>query len=367
MTAWVLVVGGTGYFGRLLAEDLLRFGDCGVIVASRRREKAEALAAELMSSAPGRVRAAAADLDAPETLRAALDGTFAAVCAAGPFQSLRPSLLDACLERGVHYFDLADDRDFVLRARERARRAQKGRAVCSGWSAAPALTAVLARIAADGLDEGIEIDGQIAPGNRAPRRNGTVASLLHGVGRPFRLWRDGGWREASGWSEPRVFPFPPPVGPRAGYLVDVPDCALFPGMFSARSVSFRAGAELSALNFGMSLLASVARAGLVTDWSPAAGLLRTAAALTGSFGSDSGAAGVEVRGTRGGLPVLARACVVAPHGGPSVAVLPASVTLSSLASGRRFNDGPALDGWIDRGGLAAECAKRGWALTVEEA
>ena len=366
MSAWVLVVGGTGYFGRLLAEDLLRFSGCGVIVASRRREKAEALAAELAPSAPGRVRAAAADLDAPATLHAALEGAFAAVCAAGPFQSLPPSLLDACLERGVHYFDLADDRDFVLRAQERSRGAKNGIAICSGWSAAPALTAVLARIAAEGLDNGIEIDGQIAPGNRAPRRAGTVASLLHSGGRPFRLWRDGSWREVSGWSEPRVFPFPPPVGPRTGYLVDVPDCALFPALFSARSVSFRAGAELSVLNFGASLLAGVARAGLVADWSPAAGILRAAAAVTGSFGSDSGAVGVEVRGARAGRPILVRACVTAPQGGPGIAVLPASVTLAALASGRSFAEGPAPDKWIDRAGLETECVKRGWSLTVEE-
>jgi saccharopine dehydrogenase-like NADP-dependent oxidoreductase len=266
----------------------------------------------------------------------------------------------------VHYFDLADDRDFVLGARERSGGAKNGMALCSGWSAAPALTAVLARIAADGLDEGIEIDSQIAPGNRAPRHAGTVSSLLRSAGRPFKLWRDGAWREVSGWSEPRIFPFPPPVGPRAGYLVDVPDCALFPALFSARSVSFRAGAELPVLNMGMSLLAGVARTGLVSDWTPAAGLLRAAAALTSSFGSDSGAVGVEVRGARGGRPVLVRACVSAPHGGPSIAVLPASVTLAALSSGRRLDGGPVLDKWIDRAGLDAECAKRGWSLTVEK-
>ena len=365
MTGEALVVGATGYFGRILVEDILTHTDLSVVVASRRRGAADALAAELSVAAGGRVRAAEADLDSTRSLEAAVEGVFAAVCAAGPFHRMPLSLLDVCLRRHVHYLDLADDRGFVRRAREMGRAAQ-GSVVCSGWSAAPALTAVLARIAAGRLDAVDEIRGQIAPGNRAPRRAGTVASLLHSAGRPFRLWDGGKWRDASGWSEPRSFQFGPPVGERAGYLVDVPDHEIFPELFGARSVSFRVGAELSALNAGMSLLAGCARAGATTDWSEFAPIFCAATAATALFGHDWGAVGVEVGGTRSDRPIRVRACVTAAKAGQRIPALPAAVTLAALKSGRLNAEDVTVDRWIDRAGLERECARRGWALTVEE-
>src|SRR5204862_2838898 len=110
------------------------------------------------------------------------------------------------------------------------------------------------------------IDVQIAPGNRAPREAGTVASLLASVGRAFQVRANGGWRTVMGWSEPRRFTFPLPIGSRTGYLVDVPDHELFPALFGASRVEFRVGAELTFLNHSLSALAGLARRGIVRDW-----------------------------------------------------------------------------------------------------
>ena len=84
----VLIVGGTGYFGRLLVEDLRRHTDCELIVAGRN----------------------SADLRNPASLEAALKGASIAICAAGPFQALPTTLAELCLRDGIHYIDLADDR-----------------------------------------------------------------------------------------------------------------------------------------------------------------------------------------------------------------------------------------------------------------
>lgn len=366
MTDWVLVVGATGYFGRLLVEDLLSFTDCGVVVCSRRRKDSQALAAELSKTSPGRIRFTGGDLNEPTAWAAALKGVFAAICAAGPFQGMPLSLLEACLTRGVHYLDLADDRDFVRRALEKARERSGKTAVCPGWSTAPALTAILAKIAATGMDKGIDISSQIAPGHRAPRNVGTVLSLLHSTGKPMRLWSDNAWRDAWGWSEPKVFRFPEPVGTRTGFLVNVPDYDLFPDLFNARSVSFRAGAEFAALNAGTSVLAALSRHKIVSDWSFASGFLRSVLAITSVFGHDSGAVGVEVHGTRNGRPTTSRASVTAAHEGQRIPVMPASFVISALKRGTLDAKNSTLDSWITRTGLADECVKRGWALAVDD-
>src|SRR5206468_8473414 len=103
------------------------------------------------------------------------------------------------------------------------------------------------------------------PRNRAPRNKGTVASLLASPGKSFRVWREGEWRHVQGWCEPRSFRFPLPVGPRRGYLVDVPDHELFPALFHARRVEFRVGSELAVFNHAASALAWLSR-GRAIQW-----------------------------------------------------------------------------------------------------
>src|SRR5947207_3724978 len=93
----VLVV-GAGYFGRLLINDLVRYADCDLIVASRRGVR------------PAGFETALADLGDPSSLDKVMAGVNIAVCAAGPFQGLPTSLVDLCLKHRVHYIDLADDR-----------------------------------------------------------------------------------------------------------------------------------------------------------------------------------------------------------------------------------------------------------------
>jgi hypothetical protein len=337
----VLVVGAGGYFGGLLVEELRSLTPLQVVAADRKL----------------------LDLERPETIAPALDGVSAAICAAGPFQRLPLSLLLACLERRVHYLDLADDRGFVRRARqlvEASSGARAPRAVGIGWSAVPALSALLTRMAARDLDSIEAIRVQLAPGNRSPRRHGTIASLLSSVGRSFTLWREGAWHAVRGWSEPRAFEFPPPVGRRIGYLVDVPDLELFPGLFGARTVEFRVGSELGFLNHGLALLAALA-----SDLSRWAGPMRRAAAVFGGFGSDSGAIGVEVDGLAGGRPATRRASIVAAVRGPRIPVMPAVATVSRLLC----EDGPpggllALDTWLTRAELEHECGRRGYRLEV---
>jgi len=101
----VLVVGGRGYFGRLLIDDLLRHTNCALIVASRR---------QIHST---RFKTVVADLRDAASLDRALAGVSVAICAAGPFQNLPTTLAELCINRGIHYIDLADDRGFVRKVR----------------------------------------------------------------------------------------------------------------------------------------------------------------------------------------------------------------------------------------------------------
>src|SRR5262245_1766836 len=194
----VLVICGSGFFGSLLVDDLRRHVDCEVIVASRR----------------GSV---VTDLRDTASLERALSDVQIAICAAGPYQSLPLTLPELCLQRGIHYIDLADDRGFVQHVRSIAAACtNQTSAVCTGWSTVPGLPGLLAGIAVSDIEPVDSIQIHMAPGNRGARQSGTIASLLHSVGQPIDLFRDGIRRPVVGWSDPREFVFPEPIGRRRG-------------------------------------------------------------------------------------------------------------------------------------------------------
>ena len=340
----VLVVSGTGYFGRLLVDDLLRHAGCELIVGSRSPFRSDRFGTVLV------------DLWDTASLEKALTGVKIAICAAGPYQRLPFALAELCLERGIHYIDLADDRGFVQKVRSLAGPEERVSAVCPGWSTVSALSAVLTRIAAEGMNRIDSIHIHMAPGNRGARSSGTISSLMHSVGRPFTIFRNGAWHRVPGWSEPRDFAFPPPVGVRRGYLVDVPDHEIFPKLLDARTVEFRAGSELQILNGCASLLQRTRRSWV--EWSA---VFQRSAALLSWLGHDWGAIGVEVSGS-----ARRRACIVADSRGQRIAVMPASVMTAALLSGASHRGLVSYSHWLTDEQLRSECEKRGFRLVVEE-
>src|SRR5262245_36216799 len=341
----VLVIGGRGHFGRLLIDDLLRNTNSELVVASRRQ-----------AFLSNRFETVVADLWDPNSLERALADVEIAICAAGPYQNLPTTLAELCLNRGIHYIDLADDRAFVQRVRALAADHENAAgAVCTGWSTVSALSGLLAGIASDGMTAINSIHIQMAPGNRGARHTATIASLMHSVGQPFIICRDGKSQRVVGWSEPREFVFPSPVGKRQGYLVDVPDHEIFPRLFDARTVEFRASSELQILNQCLSLLQRTRR-----NWVSSSGLLQRAAGLVSRIGHDWGAIGVEVAGD-----VVRKACIVADSRGERIAVMPASVMVAALSAGVRQAGLVSYTAWLTEEQLRRECEKRDFRLVVE--
>lgn len=362
----VLVVGGAGYFGRLLVQELLAGTDCVIRLGGRSRER---LAKPCAAGPPGRLAPAVVDLHDRTSVQAALEGVRLAICAAGPFQNLPVSLAELCLECGIHYVDLADARGYVTEVVRLAARRGEGPlpTVCTGWSAAPALSGLLARLAADEMEQVESIQAQIAPGNRNPRAPGTVASLLYSAGQPMTIWREGRRQTITGWSAPDRFHFPPPIGPRTGYLVDVPDYEVLPPLFGARRVEFRAGSELAFQNWLLSGLVWLTGRGMVRSWVGWTPVLRAGMALFGWLGHDWGAIGVRVTGRRGGKSVAVTASIVADRQGERIAILPAAVMAQRLLSGALAPGGLVpWDGWLTRAELETACARRGMRLVMSE-
>src|SRR5258708_33302028 len=133
----LLIVGASGYFGSLLVEALLRQPDANIWVGARGRGGMEGLLRRLGPGLSQRLTPCVCDLAQPASVEAVLPQVDVAVCAAGPYQDLPLTLLESCVRHGVPYIDLADDRGFFVRARDRCARWDGAPlpALCIGWPA----------------------------------------------------------------------------------------------------------------------------------------------------------------------------------------------------------------------------------------
>ncbi|HEX6639430.1 MAG TPA: saccharopine dehydrogenase NADP-binding domain-containing protein [Steroidobacteraceae bacterium] len=291
----VLVLGGYGFFGRIIAEKLARAPGVDLLVAGRNLDKATALAYQLGLHAESARRIDATDPKLAAQLRKL--GIQVVIHTVGPFQGQQYAVASAAIQAQSHYLDLADGRAFVtgIGTLDTAARSA-GVCVLSGVSSLPALSsAVIDQHLAhfkrlDSIAIGIS-SGAKLPGIA------TMRAVLSYCGKPFRVWDNGAWKEAHGWLDRRTFAFPKPVGPRLLGRCDVPDLALLPQRYpSAKTVSFHAGFASDTGQKLIEWLARQVRSGRMKSAVPHAAILHRVAVWLESFLPDRGGMFVRMSG-----------------------------------------------------------------------
>lgn len=339
----VVVVGGHGFFGKWIVQDLLASTVAHVVVVGRRPERRPEWNA-------ARVSLAQVDQHDIARMERLLEGVACVIHAAGPYQGLEPSVLRACLAAGVPYIDLADDREFVQRAERVVAGATARSVVVLGLSFVPGLCAALVDSVRHHLASIERIRCVARPGSRGSRGPATLRSLLGYAGRSFELPSgDRVW----GWSAPRRVDFPASMGSSPAYLaIPVADFDLFPRWFGCREVEFRACSDQAWLDRALWLGAWLQRRCPVPLLLPLARPMASLVRIAGVCGTDGGAGVVELEGS--GRSV--RAAVVADEHGERLPALPASIAAAELLAGR-------LAG---RSGLVATIDAVPWATLLRE-
>ena len=125
----LVLVGATGFVGRLTAEHLARTApaDLRVALAGRSRDKLERLRADLPSTARG-WPLLTVDVSSERACHELAAGTRVVATTVGPYAVHGLPLVRACAEAGTHYADLTGEVLFVRRSIEQAHAA----AVASG-------------------------------------------------------------------------------------------------------------------------------------------------------------------------------------------------------------------------------------------
>ncbi|MBA3564262.1 MAG: saccharopine dehydrogenase NADP-binding domain-containing protein [Gammaproteobacteria bacterium] len=332
----IVILGGYGHFGGRIAKALASHRDLHLLIAGRSMAAASGFVAGLGSTAAAHeaVQLDHASPDFELALRRLDADLLIHTC--GPFQGQDTHVAESCIATRTHYVDLADARDFVcgftrLDGSARA----KGVLLITGASTLPAVSSCVIDEIAKQYATLQEVRISIAPGQRTPRGLATIEAILSYCGRPFRRLEAGRWITVYGWQDIRRIDYPQ-LGQRWMASCDVPDLALFPERYAGvATVNFHAALELSALQWGMWLMAWLARAGLVNDWSRHARLVKRLADRFDRFGSDVGGMQIELTGI--GVNGCARRTawfLLAANGhGPEIPCIPAIVMAQKLARG----------------------------------
>jgi hypothetical protein len=268
----VLVLGGYGFFGRIIAAGLARAPGVDLLVAGRDGDKATALAYQLGLRAENARAIDATDPRLATLLRKL--GVRTVIHTAGPFQGQQYHVARACIEARAHYLDLADGRAFVvgIDTLDAAARAA-GVCVFAGASSLPALSTAVVDQHAQYFARLESIAIGISSGAKLPGI-ATLRGVLSYCGKPLRVWENGAWAETHGWLDRRTFGFVKPLGPRMLGRCDVPDLTLLPQRYpTAKTVSFHAGFASETGHKVVEWLATQVRRGRIESASTFAGAL----------------------------------------------------------------------------------------------
>jgi hypothetical protein len=148
MTTNILILGGYGNTGKLIAEYLLPESDASLVIAGRDAAKAETLARALAAQYPGRVTGRRLDAGDASAMHSALDGIHLLVAASSTSQYAEATAR-ACLAADADYLDVQFSSAKVKALQNlREEISRSGRTFITEGGFHPGLPAALVRYAA---------------------------------------------------------------------------------------------------------------------------------------------------------------------------------------------------------------------------
>jgi saccharopine dehydrogenase-like NADP-dependent oxidoreductase len=330
MMARVLIIGGYGNFGSIIARRLAREPDITVIVAGRSAEKALAFSEA--------IKAEWAVLDIGKDLDASLEKIRPNIVihTSGPFQGQGYDVAEACIRHKCHYIDLADGREFVRNIGKLDQVAKAaGVLVVSGASSVPCLTAAIMDRYKREFQCLESIDYGIATAQRTNAGLATTAAILGYAGKPFTTKINGRMQMVYGWQSVTARRYPE-LGWRLLANCDIPDLELFPDHYAdLKTIRFHAGLEVPLLHMGLWALSWLVRAKLVKTLRPLAPILDRMASLFDFLGTNRSGFHMEMRGiSQNGDEKRKIFYILTDSGhGPNIPCIPSIVLTQRLARG----------------------------------
>jgi saccharopine dehydrogenase-like NADP-dependent oxidoreductase len=320
------IFGGTGVFGRIIVEELLKSPmPFRITVASRDEAKFK----RTFSSLSDRLTFCPLELRDLNSVGAVLQGQKIMILAAGPFQELSPEIAGIAAGAGVHYLDLCDWPPYFFALQQWTKEfSEAGVACLPGLSTLPGISIPLFCVLQSEFDELEEVRIGLFIGNKNPKGFAAMASALR-IESSSRF----------------VFPFPQPIGSFPAFSLATPDIKIIPMIASCHSIQVGVSFEWSLARGIFSLMRNFFKGGKAAGMNPLLSFFSPALNLLNFFGTRRGCVSIWVRGRRKGEKLILSSSLYAPSQSQRIAALPSVIAAEALARG--------------------ECKAKGWLLPHE--
>jgi hypothetical protein len=237
----ILVLGGTGYTGRLIAQHLLEHSRADITIATRHLDRAQAFAGKLNQQYPGhRVKAIHADASQTDSLHLAFADQMTVVVAA-PTTAYADNVIRTSLELGLDYLDVQLGAQKLALLQSLAYEIeQAGLCFITEAGFHPGLPSALVRYAATHLDS---IESAITLGYLNMGKGLPYSEAVDEVVESFReyngqVFKNGQWTKTNSY-EVRTCDFGGDIGRKRSYAMFFEELRPLPSMFpSLRETGF---------------------------------------------------------------------------------------------------------------------------------
>lgn len=355
MTSRILIIGGYGNFGRIIAKNLALEKNIQIIIAGRSADKAKAFTSTLEAANPPETAALDIDKNLPEKLNQIKPDIV--IHTSGPFQGQDYHVARSCIAQRCHYIDLADGRDFVANIGELDKAAKdQGVLICSGASSVPCLSSAVIDHYKKDFARLEKVEYAISTAQRTDIGLATTYAVLSYAGKPFTTMIDGKIRDIYGWHDMKTHNFWR-LNKRLLGNCDIPDLEIFPNIYpDLKTIRFQAGPELKILSSGLWLSSWLVRWKIIPSLQSAAPILLKLSRLFDPLGTKNSGFYMTLSGKdNSGKDKEITFDLVARQGdGLNIPAVPAIVMAKKIANGQITQTGAypcigfiTLDDYLD--------------------
>ena len=253
----ILIVGGYGAVGCVIATRLAEKFPGQVVVAGRSYEKATALA----QVSGGKIRPFQANIFTAHKTPEILEGVALVVmCLDLP----DTQFVELCLQEGVHYIDVTASYDYMKQVEALDGVAKKGNStVVLSVGIAPGLTNLLARYAQSQFDELENLDIHILLGLGEAHGEAAVRWMVENLNNDFTVMENGVEKPVRSFADGKQTRFPGKLGKRTTYRFDFSDQHVLPRTLGIPSVSMRIAFDSALMTHFMAVMKTIGLFGLL--------------------------------------------------------------------------------------------------------
>ncbi|PZV07189.1 MAG: saccharopine dehydrogenase [Leptolyngbya sp.] len=234
----VLIIGGCGRIGGSIAKDILAHTDAEVTITGRNPQLGTAALERLGS----KVQFQLLNLLHQPEVEAAIAKADLVIHSAGPFHYRDASVLRACIEQGVDYTDVSDERSFTRKALAMHAEAEAaGVTAIINTGVFPGISNSMVRQGVEALDKADSIQLSYIVAGSGGAGVTVMRTTFIGLQRPFEAWINGVWQPIKPYTGRETLEFPAPYGQAHVYWYDMPESITLQQTFPVDNVITKFG------------------------------------------------------------------------------------------------------------------------------